>query len=127
MSTRNEPGEDLQIRAARILRAMDDTSIPAMDALFYAHYAQELRLLVEEFLDQPAPAGSASSDRVWLLWNCTDLAGAYTTEGDVHESRADLQHQILCAYGPDPALLESVTISTAFLENAAPTSPGSRR
>jgi hypothetical protein len=42
--------EDLPTRAARILRAMGDTPIPAMDATFYAHYAEELRMLVEELL-----------------------------------------------------------------------------
>lgn len=36
--------------AHRILHAMDNTPIAAMDANFYQHYAQELRLIVEELL-----------------------------------------------------------------------------
>ena len=42
--------EDLHTRAARILNAMADTPIPAMDATFYAHYAEEL--LLRPFLDR---------------------------------------------------------------------------
>lgn len=36
--------------AHRILHAMDNTPIAAMDANFYQHYAEELRLIVEELL-----------------------------------------------------------------------------
>lgn len=106
--------EDLLTRAARILNAMGDTPIPAMDASFYAHYAEELRMLVEELLADPHP-GSASVTRVWLVWNCHDVAGSYSTEHAAREARADLQHQLLCQYGPDADLLESITITTAHV------------
>ena len=36
--------------ARRILHAMNDTPIAAMDANYYQHYAEELRLLVEDLL-----------------------------------------------------------------------------
>ncbi len=50
---------------------------------------------------------------VWLLWDCADLVAAYDTEHDAQEARADLQHQLLCAYGPDIQLLESITVTPA--------------
>ncbi len=106
--------EDLRTRASRILQAMADTPIPAMDASFYAHYAEELRMLVEELLADPHPV-PASVTRVWLVWNCHDIAGSYSTEHAAREARADLQHQLLCQYGPDADLLESITITTAHV------------
>ena len=55
--------EDLHTRAARILNAVGDTPIPSMDATFYAHYTEELRMLVEELLTDrhPAPATAAAA------------------------------------------------------------------
>jgi hypothetical protein len=106
--------EDLLTRAARILKAMGDTPIPAMDATFYAHYAEELRMLVEELLANAHPEPS-SVTRVWLVWNCHDIAGSYSTKHAALEARADLQHQLLCQYGPDADLLESITITTAHV------------
>ena len=104
--------EDLHTRAERILQAMADTPIPAMDATFYAHHAEELRMLVEELLAD-AHSVTDSVTRVWLVWNCHDIAGSYSTEHAAREARADLQHQLLCQYGPDADLLESITITTA--------------
>lgn len=120
-SPHNEPDEDLRARAARILHTMDDTPIPAMDALFHAHYAQELRLIVEEFLDQPAPTESAAPDRVWLVWDCTDLAGVFATANAALEARADAQHQLLCQYGPDIEVLETITITDVALTTSPTT------
>ena len=114
MTTLEPDRDDLRTRAARILQAMNDTPIPAMDPTFYAHYAEELRMLVEEFLADPHPA-PASVARVWLVWNCHDIAGSYSTEHAAREARADLQHQLLCQYGPDADLLESITITTAHV------------
>jgi hypothetical protein len=51
--------EDLHTRAERILQAMGDTPIPAMDATFYAHYAEELRMLVEELIARRHPSPGA--------------------------------------------------------------------
>lgn len=106
--------EDLRTRGARILQAMGDAPIPAMDATFYAHYAEELRMLVEELLAEHHSV-PASVARVWLVWNCHDIAGSYSTEDAAREARADLQHQLLCQYGPDVELLESITITTAYI------------
>ncbi len=106
--------EDLHTRAVRILQAMGDTPIAGMDATFYAHYAEELRMLVEELLADRRP-GPASVTRVWLVWSCHDLAGSYSTEHAALEARADLQHQLLRQFGPDADLLESITITTAHV------------
>ena len=106
--------EDLLTRAARILKAMGDTPIAGMDTSFYAHYAEELRMLVEELLADPHPV-PASVTRVWLVWSCHDIAGSYSTEHAALEARADLQHQLLCQYGPDADLLQSITITTAHV------------
>ncbi|HRC13739.1 MAG TPA: hypothetical protein PLX68_12745 [Dermatophilaceae bacterium] len=118
--------EDLRTRAGRILQAMGDTPIPAMDATFYAHYAEELRMLVEEFLADRHPV-PASVTRVWLVWNCHDIAGSYSTERAALEARADIQHQLLCQYGPDADLLESITITTAHVPTQCLGSPRSHQ
>lgn len=115
-STDHSEPEDLDQRAAWILKAIDDTPIPAIDATFYAHYFEELRLLVEDLLAQRTRSNAAAGLRAWLVWNCTDLIGCYTTERDAREARADLQQQLCCDYAPDPELLDSITIATAILE-----------
>ncbi len=54
----------LVLRTQAILLAIDNTPIPDMDAPFYQHYFEELRLLVDEWLDtatariSPEPAGN---------------------------------------------------------------------
>ena len=106
--------EDLRTRATRILQAMGDTPIRAMDATFYAHKPEELGRLVEDLLDDPRPV-PASVTRVWRVWNGHDNAGSYSTEHAAREARADLQHQLLCQYGPDADLLESITITAAHV------------
>lgn len=110
-----EPGhDDRHVRAARILHAMDDTPTPAMDATCYAHHAEELRMLVEEFLaDRPMVPSSVT--RVWMVWNCHDIVGSDSTEHAARQARADLHHHLLCQYGPDAELLESITITTAHV------------
>lgn len=42
--------EQVRRDAHRILQEMDNTPIAAMDANFHQHYAEELRLIVEELL-----------------------------------------------------------------------------
>ena len=119
MTTLEPDREDLRIRGARILQAMGDTPFPATDATFYAHYAEELRVIVEELLADRYPVPD-SVTRVWLVWNCDDIVGSYRTEHDAREVRADLQHRLLRQYGPDVELLESITITTANLQTARP-------
>lgn len=111
--------EDLRTRAARILHAMDDTPIPAMDATFYAHYFEELRLIVENLLTAASRTSAGHAQRVWLVWDCQDPVACYLSEQEAAEARADLQHQLRCDHGPDPDLTNSITISTAILELAA--------
>ena len=66
---------------------------------------------------QPAPPRQA----IWLLWDCADLVAGYDTEQDAQEARADLQHRLLCEYGPDLELRVSLTVTTAALHvNDAP-------
>ena len=61
--------------ARRILQAMNDTPIAAMDAKFYQHYAEELRLIVEALLAEPAlPA------RVWTAKRRGLLLGVCETQ-----------------------------------------------
>lgn len=57
---------------------------------------------------------------VWLLWDCTDPVGVFTSEAAALESRADLQHRLLCDHGPIPELLETITITTALLDPQRP-------
>ncbi len=57
---------------------------------------------------------------VWLLWDCTDPVGVFTTETGALESRADLQHQLFCDYGPIPELVETITITTFPLDPRRP-------
>ena len=106
--------EDLRTRANRILQAMADAPIPAMDAHFYYHFAEELRMIVEELLADLA-SQARSRTRVWLVWNCDALVGCLVSEQDAREVRTDLQHQLLWEYGPDAQLLESITITAALV------------
>lgn len=61
---------------------------------------------------------AARLQAVWLVWDCCDVLAAFNTERDAQDARADLQHQLLCEYGPDVELLESITITTAYVQAA---------
>ncbi len=50
---------------------------------------------------------------IWLVWDCCDVVAAFDTERAAHEALADLQHRLLCQYGPNIELLDSITITTA--------------
>lgn len=113
------PGESITQQAQRLLQAIDDTPIAAMDATFYAHYFEELRLIVEDLLTAASRTAAGHAQRVWLVWDCQDPVACYLSEQEAAEARADLQHQLRCAHGPDPDLTDSITISTAILEPAA--------
>lgn len=126
-STDNGTLENLQVRASRILQTMDDTPIAAMDALYYAHYAQELRLIVEELLDQPASVDAAAPGRAWLVCDCADLIGVFDSVHAALEARADLQHRLLCQYGPDIDLLESITVTAVAVNTVQGIRPGCDR
>ena len=52
--------ETLLRDAHRILDQMNDTPLDAMDASYYVHYAEELRLLVEDFAALHTPRPDAS-------------------------------------------------------------------
>jgi len=66
---------------------------------------------------QPVPVDPSA---VWLLWDCTDLVAAFTSEADALEARADLEHRVRCEYGPDDDLLAGITLTTACLQTAHP-------
>lgn len=120
------PIETLQQLARRMLHAINDTPIAGMDAGFYAHYFEELRLIVEAFLDDTQRAPAVPGHQVWIVWDCADPVACFLTRHDAAEAQADLRHQILCEYGPDPELMESVTVSTAILEPAKGATAGIR-
>lgn len=109
----NTPGESVEQLARRLLRTIDDTPIAAMDATFYAHYFEELRLIVESFLGRTQGRSPAPEQRVWIVWDCQDPIACYLTQQEAAEARADLQHQLRCAPGPDRELSDSITISSA--------------
>jgi|GEM_PF-1022253 len=113
------PPEPLTQLTQRLLRTIDDTPIAAMDATFYAHYFEELRLIVENLLTAASRTSAGHAQRVWLVWDCQDPVGCYLSADEAAEARADLQHQLRCDHGPDPDLTDSITISTAILEPAA--------
>ncbi|ANS79331.1 hypothetical protein SGUI_1935 [Serinicoccus hydrothermalis] len=119
MNTPEQDHENLRDRAARILQAMDATPIPAMDVNYYAHYLEELRLLVDEFL-AGAPDPSLTGTRVWLMWDCADLIGSYTTESAARAEHADLQDQLRTDYGEGAQPLDSLTITTAYVSTSCP-------
>ncbi len=110
------PTESITRLARRLLRAIDDTPIAAMDPTFYAHYFEELRLIVEAFLDDTQGAPAVPGHQIWIVWDCADPVACFLTRHEAAEAQADLRHQILCEYGPDPELMQSVTVSTAILE-----------
>lgn len=112
------PAEALTQSARRLLEAIDDASIPAIDVTDHAYYFEELRLVVEDFLNAILRPSPALERRVWLVWDCQDLVACYLTAHEAGEERADVQHQLLCDYGPDPELPESITVSTVTLEPA---------
>lgn len=113
------PTESITRLARRLLRAIDDTPIAAMDPTFYAHYFEELRLIVENLLTAASRTSAGHPQRVWLVWDCQDPVACYLSEQEAAEARPDLQHQLRCDHGPDPDLTNSITISTAILELAA--------
>ncbi|XVX20201.1 hypothetical protein ACQP1U_18300 [Actinomycetota bacterium] len=113
------PTESITRLARRLLRTIDDTPIAAMDPTFYAHYFEELRLVVENLLTAASRTSAGHAQRVWLVWDCQDPVACYLSEQEAAEARADLQHQLRRDHGPDPDLTNSITISTAILELAA--------
>lgn len=61
MTPTDDPDLDRLLRDAhRILDRMNDTPLDAMDASYYVHYAEELRLLVEDFVALHTPRPDAS-------------------------------------------------------------------
>lgn len=113
------PTESFAQLARRLLQAIDDTPIAAMDATYYAHYFEELRTIVQSFLAHTRGRSPTPEQRVWIVWDCQDPIACYLSQQEAAEARVDLQHQLWCAHGHDPDLTDSITISTAILEPAA--------
>ena len=116
--------QNLHQRTKAMLTAIDDAPLERIDHGHYQHYYEELRLLVEEWQSgtglQQVARPAAPRQRIWLVWDCCDVVAAVDTEHDAQEARADLQHQLLCEYGPNLELIESITITTAHVQTARP-------
>ena len=63
----NPAVENLRQRTAQMLTAIDDTPIPQMDATFYQHYFEELRLLAQEWLTANTSRFSTLPDQTWVV------------------------------------------------------------
>ena len=62
-----------------MLTAIDDTPIPQMDATFYQHYYEELRLLAQEWLTATTSHCPNMPDQTWVI-TCDGLpVGLCTT------------------------------------------------
>lgn len=123
MTAFGEPGDSVAVeaRAARVLRAMDSTGSEAIDAAAWRHHAQELRRLVEDLL-----ADRRSPRQVWLVWDCTDLAGVFATEADAQAVRADRVDQMVTDYGRNQSWADAITISPAHVSADAAPNAGDR-
>lgn len=111
--------ENLRDRAGRILQTMDATPIPAMDVRYHAHYLEELRLIVDEFL-AGSPDPSVTGTPVWLIWDCADLIDCFTIESAARAEHADLQDQLRTDYGDGAPPPDSLTITTAYVPTRRP-------
>lgn len=63
----NPAVENLRQRTAQMLTAIDDTPIPQMDATFYQHYVEELRLLAQEWLTATTSHCPTLLDETWVV------------------------------------------------------------
>ena len=63
----NPAVENLHQRTAQMLTAIDDTPIPQMDATFYQHYHEELRLLAQEWLTATTGHSPTLPDQTWVI------------------------------------------------------------
>lgn len=112
--------EALEVRAVRILGAMDSSPLEGIDVSYYEHYAWELRHLVEDLL-----ADRGSPRRVWLVWDCVDLAGVFATEAEAREFRDDRVDQMVTDYGRNQSWADAITITpTRVSADAAPNGGG---
>lgn len=84
-------------------------------------------VLLDEGFAPTTGTGTATVLHAWLVWNCTDLVGVYATEAEALEVQADLRQQILCDYGQDLELQDSITIGTATLQPLGTTPTGAHR
>ncbi len=73
--------ENLRQRTAAMLTAMDDTAIPQMDATFYQHYVEELRLLLEEWQSATIGPCPVAPQRIWQASRRGLPLGMFTGEG----------------------------------------------
>ena len=75
----NPAVENLHQRTAQILTAIDDTPIPQMDATFYQHYYEELRLLIEEWLTATSATPLDLADQTWVITRHGVVVGVCTS------------------------------------------------
>lgn len=93
------------------LPAMNNTPIATLDATFYAHDAEQLRIVLKESLTLCPPARVRVPVQVWPPPNCAEHVGCHDTETATREARADFQRWPPRDYGPDTILLKSITIT----------------
>lgn len=82
-----------------------------------AHHVEAHRLRPGRTRDHGAPTQELTV-QVWLLWDCTDVAGCYATETEAIEAQADLRQHLVCEYGTDQVLLDTITITPVILDPA---------
>lgn len=54
--------------------------------------------------------GVRDAEVLWLVWDCTALAGVYPTARQADNARADLIARDVADFGPDPLWADTVTI-----------------
>ena len=84
----NPAVENLRQRTAQMLTAIDGTPIPQMDATFYQHYFEELRLLAQEWLTATTSHSPTLPDQTWVITRdglpvglCTTTTATALTDG----------------------------------------------
>jgi hypothetical protein len=75
----NPAVKNLRQRTAQMLAAIDDTPIAQMDATFYQHYYEELRLLVEEWRTATSATTLDLPDQTWVITRHGVVVGVCTT------------------------------------------------
>lgn len=71
--------ENLHHRTTAMLTAIDDTPLKRIDRGYYQHYYEELRLLVQEWLNATSAAPVALSDQTWVITRHGVVLGVCTT------------------------------------------------
>ncbi len=71
--------ENLHQRTTAMLTTIDDTPLERIDHGHYQHYYEELRLLVEEWLNATSATPLALPDQTWVITRRGVVVGVCTT------------------------------------------------